>query len=90
MAGFYHGFIRWTDDARIDRQIDRQIDRRGASNEYPQHMFLWRNKKNYPTIITKYSSLTSLLPTRYPSALKSSWSTGFIKVRKLRPVEVSL
>ena len=19
---------------------------RGASNEYPQHMFLWRNKKN--------------------------------------------
>ena len=23
----------------------------GASNEYPQHMFLWRNKYNYPKII---------------------------------------
>ena len=21
------------------------------SNEYPQHMFLWRNKQNYPLII---------------------------------------
>ena len=31
---------------------------RGASNEYPQHMFLWRNKKNYPIIIPKYSSFT--------------------------------
>ena len=26
---------------------------RGDSNEYPQHMFLWRNKQNYPLIITK-------------------------------------
>ena len=25
--------------------------RRGDSNEYPQHVFLWRNKQNYP--ITK-------------------------------------
>ena len=33
------------------------MDRRGASNEYPQHMFLWRNKKNFPKIITKYSFL---------------------------------
>ena len=24
------------------------------SNEYPQHMFLWRNKQIYPLIITKY------------------------------------
>ena len=24
------------------------------SNEYPQHMFLWSNKQNYPLIITKY------------------------------------
>ena len=24
------------------------------SNEYPQHMFLWRNKQNYPLIIIKY------------------------------------
>ena len=28
---------------------------RGNSNEYPQHMFLWRNKQNYPLIITKYA-----------------------------------
>ena len=27
---------------------------RGDSNEYPQHIFLWRNKENYPLIITKY------------------------------------
>ena len=30
--------------------------RRADSNEYPQHMFLWRNKENYPLIITKYPS----------------------------------
>ena len=34
------------------------IIRRDVSNEYPQHMFLWRNKKKYPLIITKYSFLT--------------------------------
>ena len=28
--------------------------RRSDSNEYPQHMFLWRNVENYPSIITKY------------------------------------
>ena len=28
----------------------------GDSNEYLQHMFLWRNKQNYPLIITKYPS----------------------------------
>ena len=27
---------------------------RGDSNEYPQHMFLWRNKQNHPLIITTY------------------------------------
>ena len=26
----------------------------GDFNEYPQHMFLWRNKQNYLLIITKY------------------------------------
>ena len=25
-----------------------------STNEYPQHMVLWRNKQNYPLIITKY------------------------------------
>ena len=31
-----------------------EVPRRGASNEYPQHMFLWRNKKTInliPTLI---------------------------------------
>ena len=31
-----------------------RIAQRGDSNEYPQHMFLWRNKQTYPLIITKY------------------------------------
>ena len=31
--------------------------RRGDSNEYPQHMLLWRNKQNYHLIITKYHHL---------------------------------
>ena len=26
------------------------------SNEYPQHMFLWRNKQNYPLVITKWAT----------------------------------
>ena len=34
-----------------------------TSNEYPQHMFLWKNKRNFPQIITKYSSLTTPLTT---------------------------
>ena len=27
---------------------------RGDSNEYPQHIFLWRTDENYPSIIIKY------------------------------------
>ena len=26
----------------------------GDSNEYPQHMFLWRTGENYPSVIIKY------------------------------------
>ena len=26
-----------------------EVPRRGTSNEYPQHMFSWRNKKNMNT-----------------------------------------
>ena len=29
-----------------------EVPHRGTSNEYPQHMFLWRKKKNYPKIVT--------------------------------------
>ena len=38
-----------------------EVPRWGASNEYPQHMLLWRTGENYPWIIVKYSSLTNLL-----------------------------
>ena len=38
---------------------------RSTYNEYPQHTLLWRNKKNYPRIITKYASLTSSLVLDY-------------------------
>ena len=34
-----------------------EAPRRGTSNEYPQHMFLWRNKKNImwtPPLICSY------------------------------------
>ena len=40
-----------------------EAPQRGASNEYPQHMVLWRTGENYPRIITKYSSLT--IPLHY-------------------------
>ena len=33
----------------------------GTSNEYLQHMFLWRIEENYPIIITQYSYLTNPL-----------------------------
>ena len=40
-----------------------EAQREGTSNEYPQHMFLWRNlesyPKSYPRVITKYCSLAS-------------------------------
>ena len=32
-----------------------EAPRRGAYNEYPQHMFLWRNKKNIENICCGYS-----------------------------------
>ena len=30
------------------------MPRRGDSNEYPQHLFLWRTNENFPWIIMKY------------------------------------
>ena len=38
-----------------------EIPGQGTSNEYPQRMFLWRNKTNYHIIITQCSFLTSPL-----------------------------
>ena len=44
---------------------------RGASNEYPQHMFLWRNEKNINTsglkkkhIIESYGWLSKMCPVK--------------------------
>ena len=37
------------------------ISHPGSSNEYPQHMFFRRNRKNYPRINAKFSFLTSSL-----------------------------
>ena len=31
-----------------------EMPQQGDSNEYPQQMFLWRNKQTYPLIISKY------------------------------------
>ena len=39
---------------------------RGASNDYPQYMFLLRNGENYPIIITKYTSI--IIPLLYHAA----------------------
>ena len=33
-----------------------ESSRRGDSNEYSQHIFLWRNKQNYPLVLIKYPS----------------------------------
>ena len=38
-----------------------EVPQRGASNEYPQHMFLWRNKKNINTLLLKKASNLKLL-----------------------------
>ena len=34
-----------------------KVPRQGASNEYPQHMFLWRNMKKYYMDIRSYLEL---------------------------------
>ena len=68
----------------------------GASNEYPQHMFLWKNKKKYPRIITKFSSVTNpLMCLFYSSALGAAALNrrlyvlgGYDGVTSLRSVEV--
>ena len=39
---------------RVLVRIALESPRRGDSNEYPQHMFLWRIEENYPSIIIKY------------------------------------
>ena len=38
-----------------------EAPQRGASNEYPQHMFSWRNKKKYQYFWIEKSALTSAM-----------------------------
>ena len=38
----------------IDCWYSSELPRWGDSNEYQQHMFLWRNMENYPEIVIKY------------------------------------
>ena len=41
-----------------------EAPRRGASNEYPQHMFLWRNKRTIfllPPLIWEYRDCTNII-----------------------------
>ena len=64
-----------------------EAPRRGASNEYPQHMFSWRNKKNISTFGLKKSVLTSamtaadvkLLPVLHCSVLYIFWAFVIIE-----------
>ena len=34
-----------------------EVPHQGTSNEYPQHMFLWRNKKKYLSVTPSYMEL---------------------------------
>ena len=62
-----------------------EVPQQCASNEYPHHMFLWRNKKNYPRIITKYS-LTS---PDCGSSLETSLLTTLAEMNYLKNIILS-
>ena len=49
-----------------------------VSIEYPQRIFLWRDKKNYPRIITKYTSLTHC---SRDTPKKCNWQTVQTQIR---------
>ena len=52
-----------------------EAPRRGASNEYPQHMFSWRNKKNIvwiPSLICSYVKSNIITYVRYACIPKMS------------------
>ena len=55
-----------------------EAPQQGASNEYPQHMFLWRTGENYPRITIKYSSLPSPLGYSFEVPHQSSHNMLFI------------
>ena len=43
------------------RSASPEAPRQGATNEYPQHMFLWRNKKNINNFQLKKSTLSGAI-----------------------------
>ena len=45
---------------------------RGNSNEYPQHMFLWRNTQNYPLIIIQDFRESTMLVNSFRKNPKTS------------------
>ena len=52
---FYQFSIKKKNNIHVFCGYSLESPRRGGdSNDYPQHIFLWRNKQNYPSIITKY------------------------------------
>ena len=49
-----------------------EAPRRGASNEYPQHMFLWRNKKSINIFQLKKSALSGVIVIKPPICVEST------------------
>ena len=76
-------FVIWGGKSVVLRpEISFYDDASGASNEYPQHVFLWRTSDNYPRIITKYNrtsmARTSLGPWKFVRDMGSSSFWGLI------------
>ena len=53
----------------------------GTSNEYPQHMFAWRNKKNINTFGLKKASYQELWLLQVVQDCKNLCKTGMIKFK---------
>ena len=48
-----------------------EVPHRGASNEYPQNMFVLKNKKKYRYFLVEKSTLSrAMIPTMYVLAKK--------------------
>ena len=62
--------------------LESPQNRLSDSNEYPQHMFLWRNKQKYPLIITKIIPSLSVWKLRIVTVVLIS-----LKVKKLMKVK---
>ena len=67
-----------------------EAPRQGASNEYPQYMFLWRNKKNINTFGMKKASYQELQYNLNGSNTDGSFtvddSNSFFSPYKILPI----